>query len=219
MGKLGLQCSQWWTTCPAVCLGVQLCLSQRRTFLRLVRRYTASKWGVVLTPKSRPALFNVIVTCQMRTILRQNISISAKTSIGLCRHTVHKKRCRKKCCHFSIKMEEALFYQMGSPESSVILESALNLTRCIKKNVNIKTSNYNKLIANPSCSPCFLTFNTLKPNTWKHWDVLCSLKRKRVLITYSSIILSSENSLEKSIFNFISNPSQSVPKSVNQYVL
>lgn len=105
--------------------------------------------------------------------------------------------CRKKCCHFSIKMEEALCYQMGSPESSVILESAWNLTRCIKKNVNIKTSNYNKLIANPSCSPCFLTFNTLKPNTWKHWDALCSLKRKTVLITHSSIILSSENTLEK----------------------
>ena len=30
------------------------------------------------------------VTCQMWTVQKQNISISAKTSLGLCRHTVHK---------------------------------------------------------------------------------------------------------------------------------
>ena len=188
MGELGPECSQRWTTCPAVCLGVQLCLSQRRTFLRLVRRYTASKWGVVLTPKSKPALFNDGHLPDVDHTETEHFHLCKNFSWAVQAYCAQKPWCRKKRCHFSIQMEEALFYQMGSPESSAILESAWNLTRCIKKNVNIKTSNYNKLIANPSFSPCFLTFNTLKPNTWKHW-VLCSLKRKRVLITYSSIFI------------------------------
>lgn len=86
VGEAGLESSQRCTTCPAVSLSMEP--QSIISLLKQVRRHTASKWGMILTPKSRPVLSNMIVMCHMQTV--QNISIIAKMSISQCWHTVHK---------------------------------------------------------------------------------------------------------------------------------